>query len=138
MTEKKRKLLYLLTKCLSVCVSCALPMRAVAEHFPIWTASHGTWRSVGAGGIICLLIIAVVFRRSVFGYLREKLRLRHAPPLAVWLILLAASYLLIYITPFVRDMTAVFWFGLLGCAIGTVLTFIAEHFFTERKEKTNG
>ena len=75
------------------------------------------------------IIVAVVFRRSVFDFLRERLRLRHAPPLAVWLALLAVSYFFIYITPFVRDLTAVFWFGLLGCAIGTAMTYVAERFF---------
>ena len=138
MTVKKRKLLYFITKFMSVFVSCALPMRAVVEHFPIWTASHGITRSVGTGGILCLVIAATVFRKSVFAYLRDRLRLRHAPPLAVWLAMLAVSYLMIYITPFVRDLTAVFWFGLLGCAVGTALTFVAEHFFTERREKDDG
>lgn len=138
MTEKRRKLLYFLTKLSSVIVSCALPMCAVIEHFPLWTASHGTVRSVGAGGIICLVIAAVVFRRSVFGWLRDRLHLRHAPPIAVWLIMLAASYLLICITPFVRDLTAVFWFGLVGSAVGTALTFVAEHFFGVRREGGDG
>ena len=105
------------------------PLFATAEHFPIWVASHGAARSIGAGGVICLVVVAVVFRRSVFDFLRERLRLRHAPPLAVWLALLAVSYLFIYITPFVRDLTAVFWFGLLGCAIGTAMTYVAERFF---------
>lgn len=129
MTEKTRKLCYFIVKLASVLVSCAFPIRAVSEHFPIWVASHGAARSIGAGGIICLVVVAVVFRRSVFDFLRERLRLRHAPPLAVWLALLAVSYLFIYITPFVRDLTAVFWFGLLGCAIGTAMTYVAERFF---------
>ncbi len=30
-----------------------------------------------------------------------------------------------------KDMTTVFWMGLIGCAIGTVLTYISERFSEE-------
>ena len=134
MTEKKRKRRYFFCKLASVLVSCGFPIYAVCEHFPLWTASYGAGRSVGAGFIICLVIVAAVFRRTVFHFLRDRLRLRHAPPLAVWLVLLAASYVLLYINQFVRDLTTVFWFGLFGCAVGTVLTFAAENFYGKKKE----
>lgn len=127
MSEKKRKLLYAVLKILSVAVSCGMPIWAVLEHFPLWTVSYGATRTVGAGGIICLVVIAAVFRKSVFAFLRDKLKLRHAPPIAVWLIMLTASYALLYVQPFIGALTTVFWFGLLGCTVGTVLTFLAEN-----------
>ncbi len=138
MSEKKRKTKYWLFKILSVLISCGLPIYAVCEHFPLWTVSYGTSKSIGAGAIICLFIIAVVFRKSVFQFMRDKLKLRHAPPLAVWLILLITSYILLYVNQFIRDLTAVFWFGLVGCLIGTVLTFIAENRYGKKKEDLNG
>ena len=128
MSKRKRKFLYLLFKTLSVAVSCGLPILAVCEHFPIWKEACGTARSVGAGGIIILAVIAVVFRKTVFVFLRDKLDLRHAPPLAVWLFLLAGSYALLYVSAFLSDLTTVLWFGLVGCALGTVLTYVAERF----------
>lgn len=135
MTEKKRKRSYWLFKILSVIVSCALPIWAIWEKFPIWTYTHGTTRSVGVGGILVLVVILVVFRKAVFKFIVDKLKLRHAPPLAVWLGMLVVSYVLVYIGNFIQDLTTVFWMGLIGCAIGTVLTYIAEHRYGEKVEK---
>ena len=137
-SEKKRKHRYWFFKILSILVSCGLPIYAVCEHFPLWTVSYGTSKSIGAGGIICLFIIVIVFRKSVFAFLRDKLKLHHAPPLAVWLILLITSYILLYIHQFIRDLTAVFWFGLIGCLIGTLFTFIAENRYGKKKEELHG
>lgn len=138
MSEKKRKITYWVLKVLSVLVSCGLPIYAVCEHFPLWTVSYGASRTVGAGGIISLIIVVTVFRKSVFEFMRDKMNLRHAPPIAVWLIMLAVSYVLLYINQFIRDLTTVFWFGLVGCAIGTALTFVAETFFGRKKEGQSG
>ncbi len=138
MSEKKRKITYWVLKVLSVLVSCGLPIYAVCEHFPLWTVSYGASRTVGAGGIISLIIVVTVFRKSVFAFMRDKMNLRHAPPIAVWLIMLAVSYVLLYINQFIRDLTTVFWFGLVGCAIGTALTFVAETFFGRKKEGQSG
>ena len=138
MSEKKRRTKYWTLKILSLIVSCGLPIYAVWEHFPIWTVTHGTARSVGAGGIICLIVIAIIFRKSVFNFTRDKLKLEHAPPMAVWLVMLIVAYVLTYINRFIQDLTTVFWMGLIGCAIGTALTFIAEHFYGKKEEKTDG
>ena len=133
MSEKSRKLRYLLLKVASVLVSCAFPIFAVCEHFPVWTNAYGASSSIGAGAIISLIVIITVFRRSVFQFMRDKMKLRHAPPLAVWLVMLAVSYVLIYINRFLSDLTTVFWFGLVGCAIGTLLTYVAENFYAKKE-----
>ena len=138
MSEKKRKIKYWACKILSVLVSCSLPMYAICEHFPLWTETHGPARSIGAGGIIGLIVVLIIFRKAVFGYIKEKMKLESAPPLMVWLVLIAISYVLLYINQFIRDLTVVFWMGLVGCAIGTALTYIAEHKYAEKKEKDNG
>ena len=138
MSEKKRKIKYVVFKVLSILVSCGLPIYAVKEHFPIWTESFGTSRSIGAGGIISLIVVVIVFRKAVFQYLRDRCNLLHAPPLAVWLVMLIVSYILLYINQFIRDLTTVFWFGLVGCALGSVLTFIAENIYGKKKEDDNG
>ena len=135
--DKKRKLFYLLFKVGSILVSCFLPIWAVCEKFPIWNTIHGTGRSVGVGAIIILIVIAIVFRKTVFDFLIEKLKLKHAPPIAVWLIMLIVAYILIFISNFLRDLTTVLWMGVIGCACGTVLTFIGENYFGN-KEKNDG
>ena len=131
MTEKKRKTLYWLFKISSVLISCALPIWAICERFPLWTMKHGRGYSIGAGAVLIIFVILIIFRKSVFGFLKDKLSLKHAPPLVVWLVLLATSYLLVYIGSVMRDMTSVFWMGLIGCAIGTLLTYISERFNTK-------
>lgn len=138
MSEKKRKIKYWLFKVLSIIVSCGLPIYAVCEHFPIWADYHGKARSIGAGGIICLIVILVIFRKTVFNFIKEKTKLNHAPPMVVWLVMLIVSYVLMYINQFIQDLTTVFWMGLVGCAIGTGLTYIAENWYGNNEEKADG
>lgn len=133
MTEKKRKRLYWLFKLLGILISCALPIWAICEKFPIWTEKHDAGYSIGVGAILILIVLLVVFRRTIFDYIREKINLRHAPPLAVWLVMLVISYIMVYLGHVMEDMTTVFWMGLIGCAIGTLLTYIAESRFGEKK-----
>ena len=128
MTEKKRKTLYWVLKVASVLVSCALPIWAILEKYPIWTQSHGTNRAVGVGAILSLIVILIVFRKSVFGFIRDKFKLKHAPPVVVWIVLLIISYVLAYIGSFMYDMTIVLWMGLIGCAVGTFLTFLSNKY----------
>jgi hypothetical protein len=94
---------------------------------------HNTERSIGVGAILILIVVAIVFRKSVFNFFADKLKLRHAPPLAVWLIMLIISYVLMYIGDFLRDLTTVLWMGLIGCAIGNLLTFIGENYFGKKE-----
>lgn len=126
MTAKKRKILYWSLKILSILVACGLPIWAICEKYPIWTEEHGANRSAGVGLILCLIVLLIVFRRTVFDFLRDKLNLKHAPPIFVWLVLLVCSYIMVYIGNFMKDMTTVLWMGLIGCAIGTGITYISE------------
>ena len=135
MKETRSKVLYWVFKVLSVLISCALPIWAIYERFPMWTEAYGTGRSLGTGAILVIIVVLIIFRKSVFDYIVEKLKLKHAPPLAVWLALLVVSYILVYIAEFMRDLNTVLWMGLIGCAIGTVLAYIAEHCFRKKVEK---
>ena len=132
-SQRNRKYFFWLFKILSVVVACAFPIFAICEKFPIWAESAGTTRSVGVGFILMLIVMAIIFRKSVFDFIRHKLKLHHAPPIAVWITCLIVSYVLIYIGNFMRDLNVVFWMGLVGCAIGNVLTFVANRFVTEEK-----
>ena len=139
MSEKKRTIKYWVLKVLSLIISCGLPIYAVCEHFPLWVTSHGTARSIGAGGIISLIVLVVIFRKSVFNFMKYKMKMQHAPPLAVWLVMLIVSYVLLFINRFIQDLTTVFWMGLVGCAVGTVITYLAEHLYGKKNEEdTNG
>lgn len=128
MTEKKRNILYWVFKIFGILISCAFPIWAICEKFPMWTVVHGTTHSVGVGIVLVLIVLLIIFRRTVFNFIKDKLNLQYAPPLVVWLVLLIISYIMIYIGNFMRDMTTVLWMGFIGCAIGTLLTFISEKF----------
>ena len=136
MTEQKRKRLYWFFKVLGVIVSCAFPIAAILEKFPIWTEKHGSEYSVGAGGILILIVILIIFRKSVFDFVKERLKLKHAPPIVIWLVMIVVAYTLLFINKFIQDMTTIFWMGLVGCAIGTLLTLIAESKYG--KKDSNG
>lgn len=138
MTEKQRKFKYWVFKLLSIIISCGMPIMAVCEHFPLWATVYGTARTIGAGSIICLIILAIIFKNSVFNFVRDKLKLKHAPKLSIWIVMLIIAYIVLFINSFVQDLITVFWMGLVGCAIGTVLTYIAENWYGEKKEDTNG
>jgi len=134
--SKNRKTFYWLFKSSGILISCLLPIWAILEKFPVWTCSYGKVRSVGVGGILILIVLLVVFRKTILNFLVDKLKLKHAPPIVIWVVMLIASYILIFIGNFMQDLTTVFWMGLIGCAVGTVLTYIAESRFGE--EKDNG
>jgi hypothetical protein len=136
--EKKRKTLYLIFKVCSVLVSCFFPIGAVFEKFPVWKNNYGSARTFGVGAIIIMVSVFIIFRKAVFNYLSEKLNLKHAPPIAIWLIMLIVSYILIFINNFMRDLTTVLWMGVLGCAVGTVLTYIAENRFGNKEKNGDG
>lgn len=133
-TEKRNKILYWVFKVGAVAISCIFPIWAVLEKFPLWETTYGTERSVGTGAIIILIVLVVIFRKTVFEFISEKFNIKHAPPMVVWLVLLIVSYVLIYIGDFLRDLTTVLWMGLLGCAVGTALTFVAETYFKSKED----
>jgi hypothetical protein len=129
MTEKKRKTLFWVFKLTGIFISCLLPIWAICERYPLWTVSHGVSQSIGAGSIIILIVVVVIFHKTILNFLKERLNLRHAPPITIWLVMLIISYVLMFLAKFLYDMTMIFWMGLIGCGIGTVLTFIAENKF---------
>lgn len=135
MTDKKRNKIYWLFKNGSVLISLLFPVWAICEKFPIWKTVHGTGRSIGVGAILILIVAVIIFRKSVFQFITERLKLNHAPPLAVWGVMLIIAYVLIFIGDFLRDLTTVFWMGLIGCAIGTLLTLIGENRFGKKEAK---
>lgn len=136
MTEKKRKIWYWVFKVLGVVVSCAFPICSILERFPVWTATVSKSYSVGAGAILIAIVLMIIFRKSVFDFLRDRCDLKHAPPVVIWIVMLILSYVLMYLSRIINDLTPVFWMGLIGCGIGTVLTFVAESRF-RGKEKSN-
>lgn len=138
MKEKNRKTFYWLFKSLSVFISCAFPVWAIYEKFPMWNIHYGTTRTIGVGGVLAVMVVLIIFRKAVFAYIRDKLNITHAPPLAVWLVLMVISYALIFVGDFLKDVTIILWMGLIGCAIGTFLTFIAENAFGKKTETGDG
>lgn len=135
MTEKKRKILYWCFKITSVIISCALPIWAILEKFPMWVEYQGPANSVGSGLVMSIIVLVIVFRKTVFDFIKDKANLDNAPPIVIWIALLVSSYLLVYLSDILKDINIIFWMGLIGCAVGTLLTFIAENAFAKKKEE---
>lgn len=128
MTERKRKTLFWLWKIAGILIACGLPIWAICEKFPIWSESVGTEKTIGAGVILIAIVVVIVFRKTVFDFIRDKLDLKHAPPLVIWLVLLIVSYVILYLGNLMKDLTTVFWLGFIGSAVGTVCTYISEKY----------
>lgn len=137
MTSRKRKVVYWILKITSIIISCALPIWAILERFPLWGVKHGTFRSVGAGCILSLLVVLFVFRRTVFSYMKDRLKIKHTPPIVGWIVMLVLSYALMFVNKFLNDVAMVCWMGFIGCGIGTLMTFIAENFIRHKEENDN-
>ena len=69
MSERKRKTLYWLFKILSIVISCALPIWAICEKYPLWKTAYGTTHSIGVDGILVLIALRIIFRKSFFGFI---------------------------------------------------------------------
>ena len=138
MTEKKRKTLFWVFKILGILVSCLFPIFAICEKFPLWTEEHGTGRSIGIGSILIAIVLLIIFRRTVFGFIRDHFSLKHAPPLIVWPVMIIITYILAptltIMAQVMTDLTRVCWMGFIGCILGTILTAISEKFKKEVKD----
>lgn len=133
-SDRQNKIFYWIFKIASVIISCILPVWAICSKFPLWTEGYGTGRSVGTGIILMMIVFVIIFRKTVFSFLGEKLKLKHAPPVIIWIILLIVSYILLLLANFLQDLIIVLWMGLIGCALGTVVTFIGDQFFIQKEE----
>ena len=134
MRTSKRLTTYWILKVLSIVVACALPIWGILEQFPIWKTSNGTNRAVGAGMILIAAVILIVFRRAVFKFFSEKLKLTHAPPLMIWLCLILLTWCIMWLSSIMEDMMNIYILGFIGCLIGNVLTFIGEHLREDETE----
>lgn len=127
MMSRKRKFFYWLFKLSSVLVSCAFPIWAIYERYPLWVTEHGTSHSIGAGGILILAMIMFMCRKPIFVFARDHFKLKYAPPLIGLIVLLVVCYMLLYISSFLLDVIAILKMSIIGCSIGVALTFIAEN-----------
>lgn len=126
MTVKNRNLLYWLFKLAGILVSCAFPIWAITEKFPIWREQHGATHSFGIGFVLIIIVVLIIFRKTVFDFIKDHFNLKHAPPLAIWIVLLVVSYIFVFLGDIMQDMTTVLWMGFIGCCIGNVFTYISE------------
>jgi hypothetical protein len=101
----------------------------------MWVEYQGPANSVGSGLVMSIIVLVIVFRKTVFDFIKDKANLDNAPPIVIWIALLVSSYLLIYLSDILKDINIIFWMGLIGCAVGTLLTFIAENAFAKKKEE---
>ena len=131
----KNNIFYGLCKWGGTAIYAALPLWAVWEKFPTWIETHGVGKSLGTGGIVGIIVLLVIFRDTVIGYIKEKLKIGHAPKMSWWIAGLIIVYSLLYIVKFLADLAMVLWMGLFGALIGTLMTFAGEVLFGEEESK---
>lgn len=136
MTERKRAFLFWLFKGASVLVACALPIWAILERFPLWVETNGAPKTAALTLIMIAIVLLIVFRRSVFEFLKARLKLKYAPPMTIWAVFLIISYVMMYVAEFLSDLNTVFWMGLIGAAIGAVLTYVSNKFKPPEAEES--
>lgn len=136
MKATRRNVIYWVLKVISIIISFLFPVIAICDKFPVWEDSYGLGRSIGTGGLLITFVLFAIFRRTVFDFLEERLKLKHAPPITVWIVMLIIAYVLLYICKFLTDIILVFWMGFLGCGLGTILTMVSELCFG--KENNEG
>ena len=132
----KNKIFYWLLKGGGIGISAALPIWVILEKFPLWIDTHGTGKSIGVGSIVGIIVLLVIFRKTIIGYLKEKVKITHTPPIVMWIVSLAVTYGLMYIVKFLYDFSLVLWMGLLGSVVGTLMTFAGETIFGSTEEET--
>lgn len=131
----KNNIFYWVFKGSGIGISAALPLWVVCDKFPLWVENHGVGKSLGTGGILGIIIMLVIFRDTVIGYIKEKFKIGHAPKLTWWIVGLVIIYSLLYIVKFLSDLALVMWMGLFGSIVGAMLTFAGEIFFGEEESK---
>ena len=133
--SKRDKFFYWAWRLLGIFLSGYLPISAVVDHFPIWLEHKGTGRTIWVGAILILIILAVIFRKTVINYVRERLKTHSYPPVMGWVVLLCVTYVLRFINDFIIDMTSVFWMGLIGGLLGSLCMWLADRI--KKKGGTN-
>ena len=123
----KGKVKYLCIKGTGIVVSAAIPVIAILKKLPFWRAEAGVTRTVGVGAVMAAIVVLITFKKTVFNYLKEKTGMNHMPPLMLWGGLLIGSLLLNAAADMLSDMRSVFVAGFVGCAVGSVLTVIADN-----------
>lgn len=132
---QKNKLFFWLFKVISIIISCVLPIWSICERFPLWVETHGAGRSIGSGMLMIAIVVCAVLHKTIFNFFTQKLKIKHAPPILVWVILLICSYALLLFARFLQDLNTILWMGLLGCALGNLLTLIGNCFITEEEDE---
>jgi hypothetical protein len=124
--SKKDKILYWALRLLGIFISGCLPISAVIEHFPLWIEHKGAGRTIWVGTLLILIIVAVIFRKTVINYIRERFKTRTYPPVMGWVAMLCIAYVLRFINDFIMDMTSIFWMGLIGGLLGSLCLWFAD------------
>lgn len=130
------------------------PVWAVCEKLPVWRVRYGTAQTFGFGLVILLVVLLVVFRKTLLvlvrGWLdvlcdkiKEKTGIVHIPPM-LSLVLTWATALLVVVAliPVVSglyvilvDLKGIFMAGLVGAGLGWLLSLIGIWLGIERSDE---
>ena len=88
--------------------------------------------------MLAALVLIVIFKKTIFGGIKERLKMKHTPPLLIWVVMLILAYAILSVCSFLLDIIMVLWMGLIGCGIGTILSMVAEFCFGKEEKDHEG
>lgn len=115
-------------------VSIAVPAWAIFEKLPIWTRHDGIKNSIGVGGVLILIITILTLRKTIFNYFKEKLKLKTAPPLFMWISLFIIVLVISAIGTIISDLKTICIAGIIGSGAGSLMIFFANNIEEKMKE----
>ena len=130
--KTKRRIKLVSFRAAGASVAIGLPAWAILAKFPVWRTETGTLGMLGMGGIMIAVVALVTFKRTVLDFIKEKTGMKTSPPLAVWGVLLIASFILSAFAELLSDMRGIFIAGLVGSGVGTVLNIIGDRLSEKR------
>jgi len=125
----KKKLAKVGFKSGSLVVSSALPIWAYASEFPENFETQGEVKTLSAGMIICLVIVALAFRKQIWQYVEDKIKEKFSTKytlIGFWFVFFIASMVLNAIASLMASFVTVGVAGLVGSAIGLGIDFVGE------------
>lgn len=123
---------------LSFGFAAGIPLVAVFKKFPLWREVASPALTIGAGGVIAIIVVALCFGKILFPAIKKKLGITSTPAVFFWLFGLIAVEILSRINTFMTDIKGVILAGLVGSAIGWVFSLASVHYDRKMEAEKNG
>ena len=112
----------------SFAFSAGVPIVAIVKKFPLWKQAASPALTVGAGGILAIIVLAICFRKTLLPTIKKKLGITSTPSVFLWLFGLMAVEFLSRINTFMVDIKGVIIAGIFGSAVGWAFSLMSVRY----------